>query len=436
MRIKFSPLYLLAAPLLCLFAFMVFQLPPIHDRLAWRIENLQGQVRYALKPPEKAVFVPNEEVAPLVRATLQALTLTPSGVPTMSSPALTTTPTAPGLTSTPASLPTLTATLPPIPAKTVLKGIVHEYQKWNNCGPSTLAMALSFWDWQGDQRDTAQVMKPNPRDKNVMPYEMQSYVEGNTGLKAVVRVGGDLDLLKHLIAAKFPVVVEKGFEVPGEGWMGHYEVLNGYDDARSVFIAQDSYIGPDLKVPYAQLEEFWRHFNDIYLVIYPPERENEVTAILGPQWDETNNYQYAAKKASDDIYALEGRDQYFAWFNRGTNLVKLQDFAGAAEAYDRAFAIYPSITEKERPWRMLWYQTGPYFAYFYTGRYYDVINLATATIDAVDEPAIEESFYWRAMARAALGDTAGAIQDYRQSLSWHPNFEPSVYQLTQLGAEP
>ncbi len=52
--------------------------------------------------------------------------------------------------------------------------------------------------------------------------------------------------------------------------------------------------------------------------------------LLGPDADEGTNIQRAAKKASDEIYGLEGIDQYFAWFNRGTNLRLLQDYAGAA----------------------------------------------------------------------------------------------------------
>ena len=148
------------------------------------------------------------------------------------------------------------------------------------------------------------------------------------------------------------------------------------------------------------------------------------------------NFQRAAQKASDEIYALTGIDQYFAWYNRGTNLVQLQDYAGAAQAYDQAFAVYPSIPENERPWRMLWYQTGPYFAYFYSGRYYDVLNLATTTLDAMQsDKNLEESYYWRAMAKAALGDSTGAIQDYRTSLQYHPGFSPALYQLKVLGVE-
>jgi len=418
-----------AIPLLCLLMAFAYNLPFVHDHLAWRVDNLKAQVQYALNPPEQVVFVPQPQVTTIVRITqAPAPTSTPDPTPT---------PTLVGPTETPSPSPAPSPSPTPLPDKISLSGIVHEYQKWNNCGPANLAMDLSFWKWEGDQSDTAAVLKPNPRDKNVMPYEMADYVQNNTDLKALVRVGGDLQTLKDFLAAGFPVIVEKGFEGPNfDGWMGHYEVVNGYNDAKSSFVVQDSYIGPNLSIPYDQMESNWRAFNYTYIIVYPPERESEVMGILGPQADETANYQYAAQKASDEIYATTGRDQFFAWYNRGSNLVSLQDYGGAAQAYDQAFALYPSIPEKSRPWRMLWYQTGPYFAYFYVGRYYDVLNLADTTIKTANEPAIEESFYWRAMAKAALGDTDGAVADYRTSLEWHPGFGPSLYQLNLLGITP
>jgi tetratricopeptide (TPR) repeat protein len=183
----------------------------------------------------------------------------------------------------------------------------------------------------------------------------------------------------------------------------------------------------------------WRSFNYTYQVVYPPEKEAEVMALLGPQADPTANLQYAAQKASDEIYGLSGVDQFFAWYNRGTNLKELQDFGGAAAAYDEAFAIYNSLPEDKsvRPYRILWYQTGPYFAYYYTGRYQGVISLATTAIEAaLDEPALEESFYWRAMSKAALGDTAGAVADFEESLKYHPGFPPAEEQLRAMGVEP
>lgn len=387
-----------------------------------------AKIKYAISPPEQIFFVPEE---------IDILT-TPTPVPQVS-PTIPPTDTTTRVPSTqiPVSSPSPTATLEPLPLKIQLDDVRHEYQTWNNCGPATLAMALSFWGWEGDQRSIAAFTKPNPRDKNVMPYELTDFVEQETDLKSIYRVGGEIELLKRFLASGFPVVIEKGFEGPGfEGWIGHYVLTTGYDESSRQFTMQDSYYGPDQVMGYDDLISYWRAFNYTYLVIYPSEREEDVFTILGHQVDEEYNNRYAAQKASDEIYRLSGRDQFFAWFNRGTNLIRLQDYAGAALAYDQAFGLYPSIPEKERPWRMMWYQTGPYWAYFYSGRYQDVINLSTTTLNAMSEPVLEESYYWRALAREALGDTNGAAKDLRSALKAHPGFGPAATKLEQMGVEP
>lgn len=434
---KFVLSLAIGIPLLCLAGIAAYSLPPIHDKLAWRIEELRAKVQYTLNPPEQVVFVPQKQVDANLAAIVQA-TLTARPVETRPAAATPTPTLAPvGPSATPPPPPSPTSTPPPLPGSFRLGGITHEYQLWNNCGPATLAMDLSFWGWQGDQKDTAAFLKPNTRDKNVMPYEMENYVTQMTGLKILVRYGGDLQTIKAFVAAGFPTIVEKGFEgATFDGWMGHYEVVNGYDDAKSRFTAQDSYLGPNLSVPYDQMESYWRAFDFVYLIVYPAQRENEVLSILGPQADATANLKFAADKASAEISQLTGRDLYFAWYNRGTSLELAQDYTGAAAAYDQAFALYPSIPEKSRPWRMLWYQTGPYFSYYHTGRYADVIDLATKTLDASNEPVLEESFYWRGMAKNALGDTKGAIEDFQASIQAHPGFGPALVQLQQLGNAP
>lgn len=414
--------------ILLLSAFAIYNLPPVQERLGWRVAELTARIKYALSPPEQVVFIPDEENILLTQ------TVSPrSSPPVPLSATATQTPS----TKQPFTSPTSTATLKPIPKSIQLNGFQHEYQTWNNCGPATLGMALSYWGWVGDQRPIAAFTKPNPRDKNVMPYELAAFVEEETELEVVYRVGGEIELLKRLLVTEVPIIIEKGFEGRDfDGWMGHYVLVTGYSDSDQQFTLQDSYYGPDQIMEYQDLESYWRAFNFTYIVLYPVERRKEVMAILGPHADEENNDRYAAQKASDEIYRLGGRDQFFAWFNRGTNLVRLQDYAGAAAAYDEAFALYPSIAEKERPWRMMWYQTGPYWAYYYTARYQDVINLATTTLEAMSEPVLEESYYWRALAREALGDTKGAIKDLRSALEVHPGFEPALTRLQQLGITP
>ncbi len=130
---------------------------------------------------------------------------------------------------------------------------------------------------------------------------------------------------------------------------------------------------------------------------------------------------------------MEGIDKFFAWWNRGDNLAELQDYGSAANCFDEAFKLYPTIPEDKRPWRVMWYRTGPYKAYFGVGRYQAVIDLATTTLDAMSEPYLEESYYWRARAEWELGNDQGAAADFRQSLVLHANFGPTVYQMELLG---
>lgn len=412
----------------CLLSVLLSSLPSVRERLGWRVASAWARLQRALNPPQQVVFVPAQvsanPVETMAYATLQALyTIPPPGpTPTM-------TPLLPSATmrlapsETPTASPTATDT--PVPEQVRLQGIIHEYQQFNNCGPANLAMALSYWGWQGDQRQTRAFLRPNREvdDKNVMPEEMVAFVETHTTLNAISRVGGNLDLLKRLLAAGFPVIIEAGHDPRDDFWMGHYLVISGYDDAKGILTVQDSLIQPDMPYRYDELGAgWWRDFNYVYLVIYPPERESEVFHILGEQVDPQTNYAHAAQKALDEISRLQGRDLFFAWFNLGSSLVGHGDYVNAANAYDQAFSLYQGLPEDLRPYRLMWYQVGPYQAYYHSGRYQDVINLANTTFAWVGQPVLEESYYWRGMAYDALGDRARAAADISKAALLNPNY--------------
>lgn len=408
-----------------LLTIILFSIPSLRNKVIWRVDDLRIQLVYALNPPEEVIFVPEE-----------ASNNTPESVNTPTatiqpSPTSTTDPEI--FTATPTIEPTA------LPSVFKLDGIRYQDQHglWNYCAPANLAMQLSYWGWEGDRYDTGGILKPFEKDKNVMPYEMVDFVNENTDYLAISRSGGTLDILKQLIANGFPVLVEKGVHIRDMNgkvsWMGHYAVLNGYDDSNGEFLTQDSYFRPDFPVKYDDLLSQWRAFNYIFIVIYSPDQELKLLSVLGDFADDHMADQIAYQRANQEIYEFQGVDQYFAWFNRGTSLVQLQDYVGASNSYDQAFEIYSQLAEKDRPWRMMWYQTGPYFAYYYSGRYQDVINLTTLTIDAAAEPYLEENFYWRAMAYVAVGNTSQAVKDLYESLEYHPDFPPSVQLLRQLG---
>ncbi len=425
---------------------VVVAIPSLRERVFAQIDDLRIQVRSIIFPVTEQAFVPGGVTLPTVTLAPDDFLATSTPVP----PTATLTPTSP--IPQPTAPPTLTPT--PLPASFALSGVKWETQNgaWNYCGPTNLAMLLSYWGWQGDKFTTGHYLKPFGYDYNVMPYEMLNYVQDETKLNAVMRLGGNIPLLKLLIANGFPVLVEKGVVFPETathqlGWMGHYTVLTGFNDQKGQFISQDSYISPDYPVPYDTLEQEWRAFDFVFIVAFTPDKKDKLYGLLGDYADETKSFQIALKRASTEIYSLTGIDQYFAWFNRGTSLVDLQDFAGAADSYDNAFKIYPGLAEDKRPWRMMWYQTGPYFAYFYSGRYQDVADLATNTLDFIKNraerlgisnqpqvgPFIEETWYWRAKARLVIGDRSGAIDDLRTALKYHPGFTPAVDELNNLG---
>lgn len=424
----------------------LYFLPPIHSRLSWRVDNLRTQIKYYFNPPDEAVFQPSTPVAtsPPSQATLEVLqTLAPTATPE-------------GVIATPA--PTLTPTIVPtaIPERVLLGNFnfADQFNRWNYCGPANLSMALSYWGWQGTRDDVAKVIKPGvagvkdfiqagKTDKNVMPAEMLGFVNDQTEFTGVIRYGGTVELIKQFIAAGYPVIVEKGYyerDYTGKiAWLGHYQFVTGYDNGTSEFIVQDTYNdGPNFHISYGEFYDGWRSFNYLFMLIYPQTSVDEVNNILGLWQDETWVSEQTLRIAEDELSTRVGNDKFFAMFNKGTSLVNLQRYAEAATTFDQAFAVYAELgqDDNQRPYRIMWYQTSPYWAYFYAGRYQDVVNLADTTLnETISEPTLEESLYWRAMAEYALGDYLDAYADMRETVRLNPHFAPGIFYLAQWGVQ-
>ncbi|MBK9924093.1 MAG: C39 family peptidase [Anaerolineales bacterium] len=435
-------------PIVVLLGIGVFFLPPVYSRVMPRIDSLRSSIKYWIKPPDEAVFQPSG-VSP-TETVVSGTSPTQTPLPT-----LTKTPTP---KAGPTLMPTVTST--PLPASVMLTGFkyVDQRNRWNYCGPANLSMALSYLDWKGDRDVIAKAIKPgipDPKldfiqqgrsDVNVMPYELVDFVNDETEFRALSRLGGNIDLAKNLLAAGFPFIAEKGYyekDYAGKvAWLGHYQFVTGYDDERGEVVVQDTWNdGPNFHIKYEEFmaPEAWLSFNNIFIVVYAPEREAELLQVLGPYADSTWASQTALKVANERIKNTSGIDQFFAWFAKGTSHVDLFEYVDAATAYDQAFAIYNSLgkDDVQRPYRMMWYQTGPYKAYFYSTRYQDVINLANVTLtETIAKPTLEESLYWRGRAYYMIGDTKSAIDDFRETLRLHPNWPSGLQALQDLGVQP
>lgn len=393
------------------------------------IRALPGRYAYYLPEPlQELRHNPHPETLPTA-----ALPQTAAPIPTWTStPTPTHTPAPPP--STTASPPTVAPPPPPTPTPPIsftLTGLRHEYQRWNNCGPATLAMALSYWGCAETQLEVAPALKPDPEDKNVSLWEMEEYVRG-LGLGAIVRVNGTIERLKTLVRAGFPVIVETWYVRDPHDQLGHYRLITGYDDAAQHLFTYDSLHGADVAIGYQELDDLWRVFNRVYLVIYEPEEWHALGAIFGPDTSDASNYERALERARFEVtaqpdscvaYADCADWVTFSWFNVGTSLTSLGRHGEAAPAYDQARQL-------GLHWRFLWYQFGPYESYYAVGRYQDVIALADATLATTND--LEESYYWRGMARLALGDADGARADFETALRLHQDWPPAVAALAGL----
>jgi tetratricopeptide (TPR) repeat protein len=205
-----------------------------------------------------------------------------------------------------------------------------------------------------------------------------------------------------------------------------------YDEAQEQFWVYDSWFGtsevpgenahPDGRIiKYDELASYWQQFNNNYIALYRPEEEAAVQDIIGQDMDDT--YMWQQSLVRTQTLLNEEPEDAFLWFNLGTIYNALGDFEKAAAAFDQARNI-------GLPWRMLWYQFGPYQAYYEVGRYEDVILLADTTL--LDRPYFEESYYYKGLALAAMGNTSEAQYNFERAVRFNPNYALAVEALAQF----
>lgn len=334
----------------------------------------------------------------------------------------TATPIPPTATPTPSVTPSPTPIPLPEIAKLELNRIKWEQQAWNNCGPTTITMGLTYFGYTNDQKRAQQFLKPNVEDTNVSPSQMVAFVNSqrnSLGVEALYRVGGTSEILKLLIANDFPVIIERGIQVEDTGWMGHYSLLVGYDESTREYLLFDSYMGygrgEGRRFTQQSIEAGWKEFNYTFIVLYNLNRLDELSALLGDYANPTTAANIARGIALSE--ATANPDDKWAWFNLGSSLTLLGDYENAVKAYDYARTL-------NLPFRMMWYQFGPYMAYYEVGRYDDVLSLALASEKTT--PYIEETYYYRGLVYAAQGKVDSAIFQFDKSIQYNSNFTPAA----------
>lgn len=414
--------YLVIIVVLALVGMAAMQMPAVEQRA----RNLYSRIYYRLNPPTQNEFGPSQQgtISADVFATLTAMapTATVQQEETNDQPTQ--------QTSVATEMLEPTSTPIPVPASFALEGMGLEYQTMNNCGPANLSMNLTYWGWTTNQHITEEALKTHKDDRNVMLQEMLDFTQTDTNLKGQVRYGGDIEVVKRLLSGGFPVLLERGHTDEEDGWMGHYSIITAYDDNTQTVQIPDTLLGM-MNLTYTELEHDWWHFDGIYLVVYPSEREQEVLSLLGEDADPSKNLQNTLAKVEARIQQVSGQDLFFALYSKGSVLVEMGDYLGAAQAYDQAFTVYNQLDFGLRPWRITWYQVGPYLAYYYSGRYQDVFNLADQTITNTSFPSLPETWYWGGQAALMLTDKDTAADYFRKALEFYPGWDLATQGLAQ-----
>ena len=117
----------------------------------------------------------------------------------------------------------------------------------------------------------------------------------------------------------------------------------------------------------------------------------------------------------------------FTWFNLGSNLVYFERFQEAAQAYDTARQL-------GLPQRMLRYQFGPFFAYFFGERNDDLLVLTEYALQRT--PNSEETLLWHGWGKYRAGDTQAAISDFQAALVENRFYQDAEYALDYVAANP
>ncbi len=401
-------------------AFQKLEPTPIGGVLPTPLPNAEGD-----NDPMSLLDLPINTPTP--EPTLEVIAVSPTIPPSPTSPPPTPTPTLAATAETNLPEATMPTVANAVPNSARMFGFRWQQQTWNNCGPANVTIALSYYGWQESLEYSEEYLKPNREDKNVSPSEIEAFINERSGVRAISRYGGDLTLLKTLIANEFPVIIETSAMFEAYDWIGHYRTPVAYDDVLGVFYIYDSFLGigngEGVTIGYADLDREWQDFNRVFIVLYPPEKEALLAQLLGDRYDQTMAAEHALEVAQ--VEARQQPQDAFAWFNIGTSLVALGRYEEAARSFDQARRL-------GLPWRMLWYQFGPFEAYYHTGRYDDILLLAQSNLN--NTPELEETYYWQGRAYEALGETNRAIESYRLALRYNPLYTAARQALDALNS--
>ncbi|MDQ3099442.1 MAG: C39 family peptidase [bacterium] len=261
-----------------------------------------------------------------------------------------------------------------IPTAKVIPMRIHTFQTFNNCGPASLSMALSYHSISKSQAELGQALRPyqvksgDNDDKSTTLDELAGKAQ-EFGLLAYHRPNGNPEILKQFIAHDMPVITVTWLKPDDD--IGHYRVMRGYDDNQNVFIQDDSYQGKNLAYTYDAFNVIWQKFNYEYLVLVPQEKRALAEEILGSDLDERISWSHAVSLSQAQLE--KNPDDVDARFNLSVALHHTGDYQASIIEFEKV--------QNKLSFRTLWYQIEPLHSYYELGQYDKVFSISDSILN-------------------------------------------------------
>src|SRR5262249_28334360 len=123
-----------------------------------------------------------------------------------------------------------------LPASATVGPLKYYGQTLNNCGPAALASILEYWGVPQTQAQASALLGGDGGRGGMVAFGIPAFARAN-GLASVMGVAGSEGLIRGLVAAGFPVMVDQWVSV--DDHTDHYRTIEGYDDARQVYLSND-----------------------------------------------------------------------------------------------------------------------------------------------------------------------------------------------------
>lgn len=306
-----------------------------------------------------------------------------------------------------------TPTVIPVPNAYTIPQRLHIYQSFNNCGPATLSMALSYVGINKDQQELGQILRPyqipggDNDDKSVTLEEVANHAQ-TYGPTSYLRPNGDIEKLKQFIANDIPVVTRSWLHINED--IGHYRIIRGYDESRRVIIQDDSLEGENLEISYDEFNEMWRPFNYEYLVIVDSSKKELTETILGENLDTKIAWSNAKNKVEKEL--SQEPNNVYLHFALSRIYYHLGDYTSSVKEF--------SAIENQLSFRTLWYQIEPIQALYMNGEYERVLALTERILNKQNR-AFSELYVIRAAIFRKQGNEALAQQEIEKATLYNKN---------------